>query len=601
MEQVPQSLLDPVLRERLTDEEFEALSAWCENAECSIEFVQWLGGGRSGAQLAVVFVGDDYGPRKAVLKYCPSRANQPPRDHLAFKNASNSGPSGFAKAHLVGLDPAGDKPILNRADGLFLLMEYRTQGYHQYDTMALLLDREVLGTACKTIMMQILVKWNRRKVKPKRIPGGLAAKDFLREILGSRCEPGGSVHTAVGRLEASDPSLYLTNSGQELPRPLAAVILGEQFENVRLFGFRGNAHGDLHVDNILVPILVNAPPSVSDFEKFILIDLSTFSDNRLLAVDPAHLLLSIIARRLPDLSAPSRDRLSELVLDPEHGESGGIPTELAQAVHAIHWAGTQFAEPRRHLYNEWRTESLTAILGCALLFVGRDLPDQDRRWFLRLAAMAIGFLGSMPGKTHIWAVENDASSKNGGLPRKMASSRGRGLDPDNRTPASRERNLASDSRKREVVPIRGGMTSPEGVSGDSLDAAPVVVDEQAESCTELTNELALEISSLSDDLPTGEGLAATTTARAIIEELTTVLEEMKKWHDGHRSERHVTYITAIEAARIQLGDVAMLLLDISKQGTTPSVRDELADAAELLQAATRDIAEIDKPGQPPDP
>src|SRR5262249_1019055 len=152
------------------------------------------------------------------------------------------------------------------------------------------------------IMMEILVKWNSSKGLPKQTSGGISAREFLREILGRKWQENGPVRIAVERLERSDPGLYVTDSGRKLPRPLAAVIHGRHIKNVRLLGFRGNAHGDLHVDNIMVPVLLNDPPSAADFEKFVLIDLSTFSSSRLIAVDPAYLLLSIIAQQLQDLS-----------------------------------------------------------------------------------------------------------------------------------------------------------------------------------------------------------------------------------------------------------------------------------------------------------
>jgi hypothetical protein len=134
MEQWTRSMLDPRLNEHLTDQEFATLLTWCENARCAIRLVQWLGGGNTQAQLAAVLINDGYPQRKAVLKYCPSRSGVP-RDFLAFNEASKSGPPGFAKEHLVGMDPATDKPIPNGSDGLFLLMEWRGGGRDNYDTM----------------------------------------------------------------------------------------------------------------------------------------------------------------------------------------------------------------------------------------------------------------------------------------------------------------------------------------------------------------------------------------------------------------------------------------------------------------------------------
>ena len=327
MGQGSQPAIDPRLQERFSSHALEALSVWCQNMEYTIEFSDWLGGGRSGAMLAAIYLNGGKGARKAVLKYCPSQHDQPPLDFQSFRRAARSGPRGFARQHLVSLDPSVKEPI-QVPKGLFLVMEYRSEGHDRYNTMSVLLDRSALGTACKTIMPRILEKWNNVQGNPRLESGGMQAQEFLQEILGHRCGQGGSIRLAVERLEGSTPDLYTTNSGQRLPRPLAAVISGENIANVRLPGFRGNAHGDLHTDNILIPVPVNAPPSVAHFEKFLLIDLSTFRADRLLAVDPAHLFLSITSRGLPSLDEQARDRLADLILD---------PAAPSQAQYPPHW------------------------------------------------------------------------------------------------------------------------------------------------------------------------------------------------------------------------------------------------------------------------
>src|SRR5262249_61542875 len=78
-----------------------------------------------------------------------------------------------------------------------------------------------------------------------------------------------------------------------LPNPLAAATSGEWIRGMSVVGFRGNSHGDLHADNILVPQPQQGSPSDDQFRRYVLVDLSTFSSKGLITVDPAHLLLSI--------------------------------------------------------------------------------------------------------------------------------------------------------------------------------------------------------------------------------------------------------------------------------------------------------------------
>ena len=113
-------LLDPRLNEHLADQEFGTLAIWCQIVECSIDFDRWLGGGRSKAKLAVVTIQDRHSQRKGVLKYCPFGDKPSASIFSGFVRAERSGPRGFAKKHLVGIDLAGKVPIINGNEGLFI-------------------------------------------------------------------------------------------------------------------------------------------------------------------------------------------------------------------------------------------------------------------------------------------------------------------------------------------------------------------------------------------------------------------------------------------------------------------------------------------------
>src|SRR5215472_3023341 len=135
-------ILDPRLEEPLGDRTFQALLTWCHSEGHTIKLDQWLQGGKTPAVLAVVLIDDSYSLRKAVLKYCPSRAKVPD-DFRNYRKALESGPPGFAKEHLIGMDPAGDRSFGSGADGLFLLMKLGSGGLDNYQTMTRLLNREI--------------------------------------------------------------------------------------------------------------------------------------------------------------------------------------------------------------------------------------------------------------------------------------------------------------------------------------------------------------------------------------------------------------------------------------------------------------------------
>jgi hypothetical protein len=407
------SLLDKRLKKYLDGPEFDALLMWCENKECKITWKQWLTGGRTQAILAVVLIRDGYTPRKGVLKYCPPPRTGVPTDYRAFKKALDSGPSGFAKDHLIGIDPAADDPIPG-GPGLFLLMKYvggDHNDYDNYNTMAPLLGREILGTACKTIIKSTLAKWNDAKNVGGQSNDDLPAVDFLREILGDRCEQGGPIRAVADKLGTSYSTPFLQGPQWGVKsNPLAAATrLDESINEMSVIGFRGNSHGDLHPDNILIPLPHQGnAPSVAEFEHYVLVDLSKFRSNGLLAVDPAHLLLSIIASGSKNDPDALTDNLARLVLDPEY-ERGRVSVALANAIREIWDAGVSF--PASNMRKEWSTEFTLAIAGCALLFVGRNLSDEHSRWFLNLAGMAIDVLKGMQPKRDRLAAEGDTAPR----------------------------------------------------------------------------------------------------------------------------------------------------------------------------------------------
>ena len=143
-----------------------------------------------------------------------------------------------------------------------------------YDTMATLLESEILGDACETIVTSLLEKWNSGPSWNRQSYDSLTAKSFLLEIIGRRCEPGGPIYAAVQRL--SNPTPQVADSKPGLVDLIADSTSGTWLEDVSLVGLRGNAHGDLHLDNILLPQPPDAELSAAQFQQYILIDLSTF-------------------------------------------------------------------------------------------------------------------------------------------------------------------------------------------------------------------------------------------------------------------------------------------------------------------------------------
>jgi hypothetical protein len=568
MEQGPRAGLDQRLRTQLPSDAFALLSAWCDDMDVSIGFGDWLDGGHSSASVALVRLRGVRPNRNAVLKYCPAREGEPQPDFKAFRKAAGSGPKGFAEAHLVRLDRLmSGGPVRNGEKGLFLIMGYPAGTSYRHVSMATLLGRTSLAAACKEILPQILRTWNDVDHTSEQERGEISAQGFLKEVLGARCDDGRPIRLAVEGIEKELPDFYLDNSGTRLPRPLVAALSGQGVENVCLAGLRGNGHGDLHVDNILIPTTENdAAPTAKDFRKFVLIDLSTFDDDRLLAVDPTHLLLSIVARSLKNITEQDRDNLADLVLAPDKAEIGTIPTGLAQAIQEIQRAGKRFANESDQ-YVEWHMECLAATAACALLFVGRDgIDDAGRRWFLRLAARAVGLLQKeAPGP----AVEGVASF----------------TSP---APSGAQQAVAT------VTPIKA-------VDGQGVFAAPVGVhatpdagDDQMGACARLVEELVTEISDFaaSDMSSTSDTATAITYALVTSEDLANVLDGARRWYEVQRPDLHLARTIAIGIAEVQLARLRQILEEAAHRSLDRTARDGLLRVAEALADSIDDVRRV---------
>src|SRR5262249_13130185 len=160
--------------------------------------------------------------------------------------------------------------------------------------------------------------WQEGRSLPNR--GGVTAHEILQAIAGKKCQPGRSLHTIACDLKISEADRISAN-GTTFANVFRAVSQNEGFADFRTAGIRGNAHGDLQPGNILVPSEARRGKAAEQFDEYYLIDLSSFDSNRFLAVDPAHLMLSLANERLSGLNLRQRDQLRELILDPDEADA----------------------------------------------------------------------------------------------------------------------------------------------------------------------------------------------------------------------------------------------------------------------------------------
>ena len=557
MQQRDKGKADERLRERLSEQEFGSLNLWCRGAKTSIRLDSWLDRGKTRAKVAVVYLRDNKGQRKVVLKYSPLGK----RDFLdkeAFDMAAKSGPPGFAKAHLIALDRATDKLPMNGAEGSFILMKW-PPGSKDCAAMSALRDSDAISAACKAVTKSILVDWNESNDVPDNDIEGPTPTDFIREIVGDKCANGGAIHKVARTLRLLSSPTFDAQNGQQLPNPFKAATAGSGLAGVRVYGIRGNAHGDLHPENILVRRTAQKKPP-KFFEDYILIDLSTFSTNRLLAVDPVHLMMSAIAWWLKDLSLDVKNRSARYLLDPK-ADSSGIPSQLAATVRSIHKSGLDYAQARG-LRDEWRTERLLAIIGCALLFAGRDFEGQDPEWFMQVAGMAVEALTGRP------VTPDSSRGTESSGPASAAPA-----DSSAAAPAEPE----ADAGDSTVVPL-WEVRSPRALSA---------IERDVRQCLGLANELISAIGRIKAGLPSHAVHLDITVIPSIVSDLGQALESI-----SIRVNAQVSPIpfdgAAAAMAQKKLWEISQLLDKLSRNGTRLySLNNLRRSAAELRNQIQR--------------
>lgn len=598
MTQPPRPMLDPQLREDFPAGALESLDTWCQNTRTRIELDSFLRGGKTTAAVAVVRVYDAVAVTRKVLKHCPPPEGGVSLDAQRYTDAESANEK-FAHAHLAKLESF----VPDGHGGIFLLMEWRGGGSRDYRPLTSFLDRQALGTACRAIVRSALIDWQEGK-RPQRDRGGVTADEILQAIVGEKCQPGRSLHKIACDLEISEADSLSVN-GTTFANVFRVVSQREGFAHLPTAGIRGNGHGDLHPGNVLVP---SGPRSGSakEFDEYYLIDLSSFGDNRFLAIDPAHLMLSLANERLSDLNTRKRDQLRELILDPGETDAGSLPFGIADAVRAITQVGHEYYDGPSGLYEDWHQETLLAIAGCALLFVGRNADADTRWWFLQLGGMAIE-------KMHDFAVGRLGRQAVGDLPHRTTVTKP-GVRPD--SPAGQERSATREQQPGQEQAGAQEQTTEGGAHDEIKDdnhdegkddnlvfisAMARRFDELRSACSQLYTELTEAVGSLEPYLARSRGIPGTSMVRDVLSDLTHSVAALRSWQAESPFRQRLSVDSAIALVEARLSTAAELTHEISVGGSTPTLKNNLIRAVAELNSALQYFFTLIVPDQPDTP
>ncbi|MFD8724491.1 hypothetical protein ACFV2H_42670 [Streptomyces sp. NPDC059629] len=325
--------------------------------------------GASGALLAAVLVM----PRPGAVVVKVSTADRSGEGHIHAR-ARRTAPERVAE--LLWTWPVGD--------GRMLTFQSPAGGsLHEVDTMAALGNGE-LPEACAFVTKWLLTEWNDGPGGGDPRPTGVT--ELLRAELGALVTHGGSALAYGSRipgLEADTP--WIRVDGRDLPNPLAMAVGHAALPDPELYVARGRAHGDLHLDNIMVPHREGTPWH----QDFQLIDLATYSEDAPLSRDVAMLLLSALARRVPAEAAGGGDALLRYLVRPRRPLLDEIPPATGRLVQAVRDTCAEAA--KGGLHDLWSTQFLLSLVATGLRFsTYENMGDAGRWWYFRLAAHAGG-------------------------------------------------------------------------------------------------------------------------------------------------------------------------------------------------------------------
>lgn len=377
----------------------EVLTQWAELHDRDYSLDRWLVNGRSRQPVAVVRETDrdTRTTTMLVLKVLTSPSGSV-RDieYARHRQAEREAPD-FAREHLSTFV----RDAIPAPGGRWITFQrIAADSFHNTEVLTVLLRRmlglvdevepagtseiscspETFAHACQAIVAGVLGEWAGPPFIPAHEEWNLAT--FVRWHIFDQPQPGGRLADWAQRY--SSDTVRVDGESGPLPNPFA-VAAGRLFADVAITPLVGRSHGDLHTDNALVRVR----PQV-DTSDYFLIDTALYDSVGPLTRDPVHLLLYIVARSMEAISTPSQQAaLIDLLIDPVHGPVDLVPGWLSALVTGIDATTLAWVE-HSGLESVWREQTRLSLAACAMLFLGRtSTRDEDKPWFLRLAARAL--------------------------------------------------------------------------------------------------------------------------------------------------------------------------------------------------------------------
>jgi hypothetical protein len=263
-------------------------------------------------------------PRVIVLKVLPKGPHRTePRRH---SEALRLSPQSFAADHLVE-QAFAPYPLKN--GGALMFQAIAGEGLRDAVTLGALEGEDFARTAA-AVARGTLSEWNRDITTPLR----MRSSAFLRRELQTAGLTEDSLdpwRRRAGLAGTSRP--WFEAAGRHLPNPYLMIAGGHtDLPDRALSVLTGLTHGDLHPDNIIVPVR----RGVLSGQAYRLIDLGSFRADGALSRDIAMLVLSglVPVVRQPQ-PAQQLETLLDYLIDPHQGHVGLLPADTVRRVDCI--------------------------------------------------------------------------------------------------------------------------------------------------------------------------------------------------------------------------------------------------------------------------
>lgn len=310
-------------------------------------------------------------PRSCVIKYCPPAASHL-RESRGHSAALRESPAGFQK-HLAQIA----FPPINCPRGALVIGQDVAEG----DPLGAV-EPDRLFEACEVIWKKVLGEWTGPDYESKHS----TLADLLESELGDCFRTGGWLRDwARDRGLLVPELLQLPDEDMPLPNPWWLFAEDRPETQANLHYLVGRAHGDLHGDNVLVPVRKGRVLATG----FLLIDLATYERRAPLSRDLATLLMSLSWREIGESSRRSQSSFLEYIEGGYRDEShyGGMAPDVRKIIDALREPAYTFVvETKKWEAERWLQQLRVSLLAQAMRHSTYASGGPDaRRWCSLLA------------------------------------------------------------------------------------------------------------------------------------------------------------------------------------------------------------------------